>query len=98
MSLPNFNSYRRSNSLLATGRLFWCHLAEAGIFMDLEANSTRVGFTAAFDRLFNGCVFYLEMIGRHWLTEPSAVASRLRTSRFCVVDEPGFVSESSGRY
>jgi uncharacterized membrane protein YhaH (DUF805 family) len=80
MSSPVFISYRRSDSQHATGRLFSRlaprYLAEADIFMDVEAIAAGADFTAALDRSLSGCQVCLVMIGPRWLTETNADGSR----------------------
>jgi len=80
MTSPVFISYRRSESQHATGRLFSRmaprYLAEAEIFMDVEAIAAGADFTAALDRSLKGCKVCLVMIGPRWLTETNADGSR----------------------
>lgn len=80
MTSPVFISYRRSESQHATGRLFSRmaprYLAEAEIFMDVEAIAAGADFTAALDRSLTGCKVCLVMIGPRWLTETNGDGSR----------------------
>ncbi len=79
MSSPVFISYRRQDSQHATGRLFQHlaprYLAEAEIFMDVEAIAAGADFEAALDRQLQGCKVCLVMIGPEWL-KPSADGRR----------------------
>jgi uncharacterized membrane protein YhaH (DUF805 family) len=71
MSSPVFISYRRSDSQHATGRLFSRlaprYLAEADIFMDVEAIAAGADFKAALDDQLRHCKVCLVMIGPDWL-------------------------------
>ncbi len=81
MPSPVFISYRRSDSQHATGRLFARlaprFLAEADIFMDVEAIAAGADFQAALDRQLADCKVALVMIGPGWLAAGAPGARRL---------------------
>lgn len=80
MLSPVFISYRRSDTQHVTGRLFARlaprYLAEAEIFMDVEAIAAGADFVSKLKTSLEGCKICLVMIGPRWLTESNADGQR----------------------
>ena len=81
MAAPVFISYRRADSKHVTARLFSQlaprYLAEADIFMDVEAINAGADYQRALDQQLRNCKVCLVMIGPRWLEADSAGQRRI---------------------
>jgi uncharacterized membrane protein YhaH (DUF805 family) len=81
MPSPVFISYRRADTQHVAARLFSRlaprYLAEADIFMDVEAIAAGADYTSVLHSQLDGCQVCLVMIGPQWLAIDSTGARRL---------------------